>query len=32
VIQVTREKIKDLAAGQMGHTTSRVGDMVAEAL
>ena len=32
VIQVTREKIKDLAAGRMGHTTSEVGDMVAEAL
>ncbi len=32
VIKITREKIKDLAAGRMGHTTSQVGDMVAEAL
>jgi 3-isopropylmalate dehydrogenase len=29
VIKVTREKIKSLAAGKMGHTTSQVGDMVA---
>jgi 3-isopropylmalate dehydrogenase len=32
VIKVTREKIEDLAAGQMGHTTSEVGDMVAATL
>ena len=25
-------KIKDLAAGKMGYTTSEVGDMVAEAV
>jgi 3-isopropylmalate dehydrogenase len=32
VIQVTREKIKSLAAGKMGYTTSQVGDLVAAAL
>ncbi len=32
VIKVTREKIKSLAAGQMGHSTSQVGDLVAEAV
>jgi len=32
VIQVVREKIKSLAAGKMGHTTSQVGDLVAEGL
>jgi 3-isopropylmalate dehydrogenase len=29
VIKVTREKIKSLAAGKMGYSTSQVGDMVA---
>jgi 3-isopropylmalate dehydrogenase len=29
VIKVTREKIKSLAAGKMGFTTSQVGDLVA---
>jgi 3-isopropylmalate dehydrogenase len=32
VIQVVREKLKDLAAGRMGHSTSEVGDLVAQAL
>jgi 3-isopropylmalate dehydrogenase len=32
VIRVAREKIKSLAAGKMGHTTSQVGDLVAAAL
>jgi 3-isopropylmalate dehydrogenase len=32
VIRVVREKIKSLAAGKMGHTTSEVGDLVAEGL
>src|SRR5438128_2734537 len=32
VVKVTREKIKSLAAGKMGYTTSQVGDLVAEAL
>jgi 3-isopropylmalate dehydrogenase len=32
VIQVTREKIKDLGAGRMGYSTSEVGDMVAAAV
>jgi 3-isopropylmalate dehydrogenase len=32
VIKVTREKIKSLAAGKMGFTTSQVGDLVASAL
>jgi 3-isopropylmalate dehydrogenase len=32
VIKITREKIKTLAAGKMGYSTSQVGDMVAAAL
>ncbi|MGC2356678.1 MAG: 3-isopropylmalate dehydrogenase [Candidatus Acidiferrum sp.] len=32
VIKVTREKIKSLAAGKMGYSTSQVGDLVAQAL
>jgi len=32
VIRVVREKVKSLAAGKMGHTTSQVGDLVAAAL
>ena len=32
VIQVTRGKLKSLAAGKMGFTTSQVGDLVAAAL
>jgi 3-isopropylmalate dehydrogenase len=32
VIKVTREKIKTLAAGKMGHSTSEVGDLVASEL
>ncbi|MEO8425856.1 MAG: isocitrate/isopropylmalate family dehydrogenase, partial [Verrucomicrobiota bacterium] len=32
VIKVTREKVKSLAAGKMGYTTSQVGDLVAGAL
>src|SRR3974390_2516490 len=32
VIQVVREKIKSLAAGKMGYSTSQVGDLVAGAL
>jgi 3-isopropylmalate dehydrogenase len=32
VIKVVREKIKDLAAGRMGHSTSQVGDLVVAAL
>lgn len=32
VINVTREKIKDLGAGRMGYSTSEVGDMVAAAV
>ena len=32
VIQVVRQKIKSLAAGKMGYTTSQVGDLVAAAL
>ena len=32
VIQVTREKIKNLGAGKMGYTTTEVGDLVAKAL
>ncbi len=32
VIKITREKIKSLAAGKMGHTTSQIGDLVAAAL
>ncbi len=30
IIKVTSEKIKGLAAGQMGYTTTEVGDMVAQ--
>ena len=29
VIKVVREKIKDLAAGKMGYSTTQVGDLVA---
>ena len=32
VINVTREKIKDLGAGRMGYSTTEVGDLVASAL
>jgi len=32
VIKTVREKLKDLAAGKMGHGTREVGDMVAAAL
>ena len=32
VIKITREKIKSLAAGKMGHSTTQVGDMVAGAV
>ena len=32
VIQITREKIKDLGASRMGYSTTEVGDLVAEAL
>jgi 3-isopropylmalate dehydrogenase len=32
VISVTREKIKDLAAGRMGYSTTEVGDLVARSL
>jgi hypothetical protein len=32
VIKITREKIKSLAAGKMGYTTSQVGDLAAGAL
>src|SRR5208337_4736945 len=32
VIRTVREKIKSLAAGKMGYTTSQVGDLVAGAL
>jgi 3-isopropylmalate dehydrogenase len=32
VISVTREKIKDLAAGRMGYSTTEVGDLVASSL
>src|SRR3982751_5084560 len=32
VIKITREKVKSLAAGQMGFTTSQVGDLVATSL
>jgi 3-isopropylmalate dehydrogenase len=32
VIKVTREKMKSLAAGKMGYTTSQVGDLVAREL
>lgn len=30
VIKVTREKVKSLAAGKMGYSTSQLGDMVAQ--
>jgi 3-isopropylmalate dehydrogenase len=32
VIKAVREKLKDLAAGKMGYSTSQVGDLVAAAL
>jgi 3-isopropylmalate dehydrogenase len=32
VISVTRDKVKSLAAGKMGYTTSQIGDLVASAL
>jgi 3-isopropylmalate dehydrogenase len=32
VINVTREKIKDLGAGRMGYSTTEVGDLVASTL
>jgi 3-isopropylmalate dehydrogenase len=32
VIKITREKIKTLAAGKMGYSTTEVGDLVAAAL
>ncbi len=32
VIKITREKIKSLAAGKMGYTTTQVGDLVAASL
>jgi 3-isopropylmalate dehydrogenase len=32
VMTVIREKLKSLAAGKMGHTTSQVGDLVCQAL
>ena len=32
VVKVTREKMKSLAAGKMGYSTSQVGDLVAGAL
>ncbi|MBM3880736.1 MAG: 3-isopropylmalate dehydrogenase [Verrucomicrobia bacterium] len=32
VIKTVREKIKTLAAGKMGHSTSQVGDLVAAAI
>jgi 3-isopropylmalate dehydrogenase len=32
VIKVTREKVKSLAAGKMGHSTTQIGDMVAAAV
>jgi 3-isopropylmalate dehydrogenase len=32
VINVTRDKVKSLAAGKMGYTTSQMGDLVAAAL
>jgi 3-isopropylmalate dehydrogenase len=30
VIRVTREKVKSLAAGKMGYSTTQIGDMVAQ--
>jgi 3-isopropylmalate dehydrogenase len=32
IIKVTSEKLKSLAAGKMGYSTSEVGDMVARYL
>jgi 3-isopropylmalate dehydrogenase len=32
VIRTVRQKIKSLAAGKMGYTTSEVGDLVAAGL
>jgi len=32
VIKVTREKVKSLAAGKMGFSTTQIGDLVAQAL
>jgi 3-isopropylmalate dehydrogenase len=32
VIKIVREKVKSLAAGKMGYTTSQIGDLVAAAL
>jgi 3-isopropylmalate dehydrogenase len=32
VIKVTREKVKSLAAGKMGYSTTQIGDMVAQQL
>jgi 3-isopropylmalate dehydrogenase len=32
VIKITREKLKSLAAGKMGYSTTQVGDLVAENL
>ena len=32
VIKITREKVKSLAAGKMGYSTSQVGDLVATAV
>ena len=32
VISVVREKLKDLAAGKMGYSTSEVGDLVVKSL
>jgi 3-isopropylmalate dehydrogenase len=32
VIKIVREKVKSLAAGKMGYSTTQIGDLVAEAL
>src|ERR1051325_2701353 len=32
VIKIVREKVKSLAAGKMGYSTSQIGDLVAAAL
>ena len=32
VVKITREKMKSLAAGKMGYSTSQVGDLVAGAI
>jgi 3-isopropylmalate dehydrogenase len=32
VIKIVRDKIKSLAAGKMGYSTSQVGDLVAAAV